>query len=209
MTACKTVIFSIAYMPPLSYFAAIYRHSGYMIERHEHYNKQSYRNRCRIMTANGPHDLVIPVRRPGGKVLIRDVMIDNDYAWQSLHWRTIGSAYRNSPFFEYYEDDIAPFYHRSFTRLFDFNLEILRSLLNLLEINRSPNLTGEFLADYPEKVLDLRYSLHPKNKSRQQLPPGFVCKPYHQVFDARYPFEPDLSILDLLFNTGPSARQHL
>ena len=122
----NTLILSTAYLPPIQYFATIVKHQNFLIEKKENYSKQSYRNRCTIGSANGPLDLVIPVKKSkSGKIPISNVQIDNDYKWQILHWRAFVSAYKNSPFFEYYEHEFLPFYRNSFENLFDFNLQLI------------------------------------------------------------------------------------
>jgi hypothetical protein len=179
-----------------------------VIERYDHYTKQTYRNRCNLYGANGLLTLSIPVHKQHGhKTFTRDIRIDDSRKWQKLHWKGIESAYMHSPFFEFYMDEIRDFLVKRHTFLIDLNTEILEYLLESLEIGGGYTLSGEYLEMGNEEVKDLRDSIHPKRSAAED--PEFLAKPYSQVFIDRYGFLENLSILDLLFNEGPNARDVL
>jgi len=205
MGTAEKLILTTAYLPPVVYISAVANHSASFIEAHENYSKQSYRNRCTIATANGPLNLIIPVQKvKPGKNLVTKVLIDNEYKWQKLHWGAIVSAYKNSPFFEYYEPDLLPFYTNSFGNLFEFNLLLVKCLLKTLKITPIISLTEKFSEQFDLSVLDLREMIHPKKPL-----PMFNTLPYKQVFFEKYGFIPNLSIIDLIFNTGPESNKYL
>lgn len=189
-------IFSTAYLPPVSYFLAMLRSGRVELEAHENFVKQSYRNRCRIATANGVETLSIPIEsNKGEKVAIREARIAPHDNWQQNHWRAIASAYRNSPFFDYYEDDFRKFYEKKWTFLWDYNQELLTLVLELLDIDINIHLAANFQANYVD-VNDFREIIHPKKEIILH------SKPYYQVFENKHGFLQDLSIIDLLFNMG-------
>jgi hypothetical protein len=174
-----------------------------MIEQFDHYSKQTYRNRCRILGANGIINLVIPVvKHHGHKTLMKDVKVDYDTDWQRIHWQSIISSYASAPFFEFMEDSYYPVYHRKHTFLLDLNMDLLHIALELLQLNRTTVKTAQFTR--PEPGADLAVAIHPKKQFvHDEL--EFHPAAYHQVFIDRHGFCPDLSILDLLFNEGPNA----
>lgn len=203
------VILSTAYFPPVFFFSIIETYEKFRLEKFENYTKQTYRNRCCIYSANGKLTLSIPVKKgQNHKSCITDIEIDNTTKWQKVHWKAIESAYRSSPFYEFYIDDFIPFFQNTYRFLFDFNLLIINTLLKTLEIDKSKvEFTREFRKTYSESV-DFRYSLHPKNKE-----PEILFHPrlnqYTQVFGEKYGFISNLSILDMLFNTGPDCKSFL
>ncbi len=208
MSGLDKVLLSTAYCGPVSYFSQIAGFGEVYLDQHEHYIKQTYRNRCVILGSNGPLALVIPVengRKPCTPV--RDLRIAWYEKWQLNHWRAITSAYRNSPFFDFYADDIRPFYEMKRTFLFDFNMEYLLTLLELLTLEAEIRLTEHF-ETLPGSFVNCREAISP-GVSPSGNPPLTRIVPYTQVFEAKFPFFPDLSILDLLFNTGPEAQEIL
>jgi len=199
------IVLSTAYLAPVGYYSEIVKAKTVWIESCDYYQKQSYRNRCLIAAANGAMSLSIPVEKSGSeKMVIRDVRISEHNDWQIQHWRSIESAYNSTPFFEYYKDDLIPFYEKKWTYLFDFNLEIQVKMLELLDIHTEIQLTTEYKQKLDDSFLDLRETIHPK-KENQQIINGF----YYQVFDQRFGFQPNLSIIDLLFNMGNESIIHL
>lgn len=204
------VILSTAYLPPVEYISAVYHSEKSEVEQFDRYQKQSYRSRCHIYGASGLLSLTIPVSRADGHYLpIRDMKIDYSTKWQAEHWRALISAYRTSPFFEYYEDDFAPFYHKQFDFLFDFNTELLHLICNLMGVSSIPGLTSEYLHTYSDdSVLDLRDKIHPKKESLV-LPDKKESGLYFQVFAHKLGFIPNLSAVDLLFNEGTDSVSYL
>ena len=195
-------IFPLFYLPPVSYFSALEANDfNFLLEKHEHFPKQTYRNRTRISSPNGSLDLYVPVVK-GSKVhtVYKDVKISYDFKWQRLHWLSLQNCYRNSVYFEYYEDELAKFYHQNYEFLFDYNLGLFEWVLGKLKKTVDLRFTEEYIKGVDEQ-LDYRDKLHYKN-------PGVVYpeKPYFQVFDDRNGFMPNLSILDLLFSQGPQAK---
>jgi hypothetical protein len=202
------ILLSTAYFAPVRYFSKLAGYPEIYIEQHEHFIKQTYRNRAVIMGANGPISLIVPVQKGRGlKIKIKDLRIACDEEWQRNHWRTIFSAYNSSPFFEYYADDLKLFFRKKANFLLDFNLQITETILEILEIPFSINLTEAF-EQIPENCLIFREEINPK-AHRNADDPSFVAQPYTQVFHEKFGFVPDLSILDLLFNEGPSAHEVL
>ncbi|WP_262247686.1 WbqC family protein [Parapedobacter soli] len=199
------LILPACYLPPVSYFGVLYAMPApILLERHEHFPKQTYRNRASICSANGKLDLIIPVQHGSrNHTAMKDVRISYGADWQRLHWTSLQTAYRSSAYFEYYEDDFAPFYHQRFEWLFDFNEAQLAVLLRLLKIEKEIGHTTGYRDDYPPAT-DFRQAIHPKRTT-----PGHDSKPYYQVFEARHGFIADLSIVDLLFNHGPQSRGYL
>jgi hypothetical protein len=187
-----------AYLAPVEYYSALANADTVYIEHCDYYIKQTYRNRCHIAAANGSMALSIPVEKAGKeKMLTRDVRISEHNDWQVQHWRSIESAYNSTPFFEYYKDDLLPFYEKKWIFLWDFNQAIQSKVLELLDIQPEIKLTTEYRLKLDEDVMDLRESIHPKKET------SFVeLKSYYQVFEQRYGFQPNLSIIDLLFNMG-------
>ncbi len=205
-----TTLFSTAYFAPVQYYWHWRRSEQPMVEACEHFVKQTWRNRCMIGTANGPMTLSLPVEGNLGKSSIRDMRLSDHGNWQHLHWYSIESAYNSSPFFEYYADDLKPFFGKKYPFLFDFNEEIREKMCELLEIQETSKITTAYLpeTEISDGLVDFRNIIHPK-KNRDIVDPLFKPEPYYQVFDRKFGFQPNLSILDLLFNMGPEAILYL
>ena len=196
------LILPVCYLPPVSYFSVLNASSASIqLEQYEHYPKQTYRNRASIYSANGKLDLIIPIQHGSkNRTAIKDVRISYEADWQRLHWASLQTAYRSSAYFEYYEDDFAPFYEQRFEWLFDFNEAQLQLLLRLLKIQKEIGHTVSYRADYL-KATDFRESIHPKKRA-----PVTLEGQYYQVFSDKHGFLADLSIVDLLFNQGPKSK---
>lgn len=203
------ILLTTAYFPPIAWFRAVASAEIVFLESREHFQKQSWRNRMQIAAADGPLSLVVPVNRPGdGGRDIREVRIDESTPWRRQHWRALTAAYRSSPFFEYYADEISALLERRDVSLFDLNLSLIRYFMEAFGLSAELRLTDEYRTDYgAEGMLDLREAFHPK----RSLPPGWAEreKPYYQVFADRKGFVSGLSAADLLFNEGPESAVYL
>lgn len=198
-------IFPLFYLPPVSYFSAIQQFDyEILVEKYEHFPKQTYRNRARIYSPNGILDLIVPVIK-GANVhtKMKDVRISYDFNWQRIHWMSLQTCYRSSAYFEYYEDELAPFYHKKFNYLFDYNLELLLWLLQQLKKKPVLSFTEEY-TDIENGLVDYRTKIHFKKEDLSQS-----FSQYYQVFEDRHGFLPNLSIADLLFNQGPQAKNYI
>jgi len=201
----KGVLLPVLYLGPISYFRQLKQHPAGRVEleRFEHFPKQTYRNRMSIYSPNGKLDLTIPVKKGARQhTPIRDVRISYEADWQRLHWRSLQTCYRNSSFFEYYEDDFAPFFESKREFLIDHNLALLELCLKILKLQPSYGVTESYQR-VPAELNDLRDAFSPKNS---QTP---AQTPYFQVFEDKHGFLPDLSIVDLIFNQGPQSKQYL
>ena len=190
------VILPSAYMPSVEYIARLLREEC-VIDLGENYIKRSERNRASILSANGVMQLTVNVEnanRPRQKM--RDVKIDYSKRWQHQHWVSILSAYKSSPYFDHFAHEIEPFYKREWRYLVDYNMEYLDVLLRLLGTKDKPAVSEQYV-EAAEGDLDLR----PKQKKDST----FVAEPYFQVFSDRMPFQPNLSVLDLLMCEGKSS----
>ncbi|MCD8310043.1 MAG: WbqC family protein [Prevotellaceae bacterium] len=199
----KRVLLTTAYLPPVVYFTKLLAYDQVLVEQYDHYRKQSYRNRCVIAGPDGPLTLTVPVVKPEGeKCYVKDIRISDHGNWRRLHWNALVSAYNQTPFFTYYQDDLRPFYEKRYDFLLDFNEALCRHLCDLMEITPHLSRTDSYRA--AGDILDaddLRDSIHPKH-GHCQADPFFTPAPYYQVFQDRLGFLPDLSIVDLLFNMG-------
>ena len=193
-----------AYFPNVATFAAIAQNEVRW-EMEGNFQKQTYRNRCYICTDKGRHLLNIPIKHVGGdqgRQKYKEVMIENDYPWQRNHWRTLQTAYRTSPFFEFYEDDLAPLYGKSHKFLLDFNLQTIFTVCELLQIDMPEKRTSVYQRELID-IQDGRFLVNAK-KDIHILQDNYV-----QVFGDRHGFVENTSILDLLFNEGPNALAYL
>ena len=204
----KPFLLTTAYFPPIAYFSCLQKAETIYIEQYENFGKQSYRNRCEIMTANGVISLTVPVVKANSKTLLKDLKIVYATDWQKLHFRGIESAYKNSPYYEYYIDDLLPFFQKRETFLLDLNQAILYCLFDLLKLKRDVRLTTDYIHTGNPEFTDLRNTFHPK-ASHRQAGWEYTAIPYRQTFSDRIPFTPHLSILDLLFCCGPETIQYL
>ncbi len=196
------VCLSTAYLAPIEYYIALAKADAVWLEHCESYTKQSYRNRCNIAGANGKMALSIPVEKSNrDKTLTRDIRISEHNDWQNQHWRSIESAYNSTPFFEYYKDDLYPFFIKKWAFLWDFNQEIQEKVFEMLDLQLEIKLTDEYKINLGDDWLDFRNNLHPKKEytNTKQVP-------YYQVFEQRFGFIPNLSVIDLLFNMGNEAQ---
>ena len=224
-------LFTTAYLPPVSYLAAIAEEmdglsnrtdgdssleltpSVIYIEACENYQKQSYRNRCRFYAADGVQDLNIPIIHEGGthKLPISELRIDWSKPWLQQHERAIISAYRTSAYFEYYMDEFFAIYKEQPERLIDLNTSLLRFLLEKTGITADIRFTEDFSREaivtadgHLTACTDLRETIHPK-RPNTLLKDLQLEKPYFQVFAQKHGFQSDLSSIDLLFNEGPDS----
>lgn len=199
----ESVLLSSAYLPPVSFFTAINSGGDVLIEQYDNYCKQTYRNRCRIATAAGVQVLTVPiVKSSSPKQLMKDVRISDHGEWRRQHWNALESAYMNSPFFMYYQDDFRPFYENKYEFLIDFNTELTLLIMKLAGIERPIKLTESY-GKNGENLTDLRQMADPGTDEPLE------CRPYWQVFKEKYGFLANLSAVDLLFNMGPEFPLYL
>jgi hypothetical protein len=200
----KGAVLPMFYLPPVAYFTQIKAYKpDIVIESQEHFPKQTYRNRTNIYSPDGVLVLTVPVVK-GSKMHtnVKDVKISYDFKWQRQHWMGLETCYRRSAYFEYYEDDFAPFYQKHFTYLFDYNEQLLQMLLKFIKIQLPLQYTETYEAEYPS-LNDFRSTISTKKEF------DFEQKSYFQVFDERNGFIKNLSIVDLLFNQGPQTINYL
>lgn len=203
-----TTILPLTYLGNIDYYSHLI-FDDCLIEQHASYAKQSYANRCRILTANGVQDLSIPIIKPNrdARSLVQ-IQISNQTDWQKAHWKTIESAYNTSPFFEYYKDELYKLYSTPYTSLLKWNQQLQKTILKELEyFSTNISYTDYYIIDTKNKSNDLREMIHPKknNVSLQDV----LERPYYQVFQNKFGFTPNLSIIDLLFNMGNETRIYL
>ena len=208
----KTAILSSAYFAPIQWYQKLNRYENIVIEQHDNFIKQTYRNRCVIATTQGLQALTIPVERPSDarldKTQLKDICISDHGNWRHLHWKALLSAYGESPFFEYYADDIHPFYEKKYKFLLDFNMEINAKMMELLDIEKSSlSLSNEYSSyEGDSDTVDFREVIRPKHPGEDK---EWQPKKYYQVYQQKFGFQPNLSILDLLFNEGNEAVYYL
>ncbi len=202
MKMADSYILPTAYFGPVQYYCRMVSGRDIYIEQYDHYSRQTYRNRCVIMGANGIINLSIPVKRPhGNKTLVKDILVDYDTDWQKDHYGGILSAYTSSPFFEFYFDDYRWIFSQKTKYLIDLNTEINTIILSQLGVCKDIKITDNFV--FMDKEEDLRNIISPKTKLIKDI--HFKAAKYTQVFSGRFGFIPNLSIMDLLFNTGTEA----
>lgn len=233
-----TPLFSTAYLPPVPYVATLLQHTAQhpeaLVEAHETYPKQTYRNRALILTAGGVRPLTVPVvRTQGNHSRTCDIAIDYHTRWNVVHLRTLDAAYAASPYYMYYRDGLHAALMQRYDRLLDLNQALLAWLQKCMKINVKIELTTDWLpfgpAGAPAHPYDYRNAFSPKTTAHHPPPtahrppstahcplttshfplPTAHYKPYYQVFSDRHPFTPGLSIVDLLFNLGPEALGYL
>ncbi len=199
------IVLGSYYAANVDYYTCVNRSEGILIDVCDHYKKQTYRNRTSIYGANGKLDLIIPIQRRLGKTHIKDIKIDYDQRWQKIHWKSLESCYRSSPYFEFYEDRFRTLYEQKAIHfLVDFNHQLLETFLKIIGIEKEIKFTTEFNKDQKQH-LDYREVICPKNQPSEK----YNEEKYSQVFEERYDFIPNLSIFDLIFNQGPLAIQFL
>ncbi len=197
-------LFPTAYHPSVGYMAEVILAEEIFVEAYETYTKQTCRNRCIIFGPNGRQTLSIPVIKSNGNhTLTKDILISPHQPWQKIHWRSIQTAYNNSPFFLYYQDHLVRFYEKNYKFLLDLNLELIQTLLELLKIESRVKFTVEYEKN-KTNVKDLRANFGTKQIDQQLNYPH-----YTQVFEPSHGFIPGLTTLDLLFNLGPEASPYL
>ena len=195
------------YFGPVQWYQKLNQSDCCLIERHDHFVKQTYRNRCVIATTSGLQALTVPIERyEGAHCEMRDIRISDHGSWRHLHWNALQSAYGESPFFEFYADDLRPFFARRWEFLFDFNTAITRKMCELLDIHPQIAFTEVYASAEEEGVTDFRDAIRPKHPLPDD---GFRPRRYYQVYEQKHGFQPNLSILDLLFNEGPEAVLYL
>ena len=224
-------LLSSTYFGPIQWYQKLNRYDECLIERHESFIKQTYRNRMIIPTTNGPLSLTIPTNH-NTSLAMKDIRISDHANWRHVHWNALLSAYGESPFFEYYQDDIRPFYEKKYEFLFDFNMETTEKMIELLDIRPKISITEEYIQGKELKgeseeqdgeseafdsianhkvqsskfkvqsIVDFRDAIRPK----KPLPDAeFAPQRYYQVYEQKHGFLPNMSILDLLFNEGNEA----
>jgi hypothetical protein len=203
------ILLSTAYLPAISYMATVKLSEKAEIEIHETYPKQTWRNRCRILTSNGPYDLSIPVVRPDGNhTKMSDILISHHAPWQKTHWQTILSAYAKAPYFMYYRDALEVLFQKRFDgKLIDWNQVLMSTLFPHFKI-KTQLLNTEKFSKTENNHPDLRHFFSPKPGSPRFQSAG-VFPEYIQVFSDKTDFVKDLSCIDLLFNLGPDASRYL
>ena len=213
-----TALLQTTYFGPVQWYQKLKRYDHCVIEQYDSYQKQTYRNRCVIATANGLQALTVPVDHSPltiDHVQCKDLRISDHNQWRRVHWNALQSAYSESPFFEYYADDIRPFFEQKYEFLIDFNEAIRQKMCELLDIETSVSYSSGFMVQGSGFMVqgsgfmvqgsgfkDFREVIHAKHP---QDDPEFQPRSYWQVFQHRYGFQPNLSILDLLFCMGPEA----
>lgn len=206
----NTILLSTAYFAPIQYYSKLISYDNIIFEIHENFQKQTYRNRCIIYGANGTLTLSVPVTKGDElKVQTKDIRIDYSTNWQKNHLKAIESAYNCSPFYEFYIDDLITFFEKKYTFLIDLNFEIQNAICNLSKFNIiNSSLTTDYITVIANNCVDFRNIIHPKPQFTFD-DTNFNQIKYRQVFEPKLGFIRNLSIIDMLFNTGPDCKTYL
>ena len=197
------ILVSTAYLPPVEYFSLIAQADEVSVEREENYLKQSFRNRCYILSVHGPQLLSVPVYLGSQhKTPLKEIRIDYSKRWQQVHLRAISASYSASPYFQFYFENIEKIINKNFEFLIDLNLELTESVLKMLKIKTKLTYSTNF-KPVSEDENDFRYKISPKKETQ------FFVREYIQVFNNDNKFVHGLSIIDLIFNMGPEASGYL
>jgi len=194
------------YFPTVAHFVAIAKAKTVRFEAADNFQKQTYRNRFFIYGANGKLLLNIPTKhnKKENKTSYQNTEIENIEDWQKQHWKSIVSAYKSSPFFEYYEDEIKDLFFTPQTSLYQLNISIFKIICECIELDTNIEYTDEFIKEYDsEEYVDLRILANAKKDTAPQF------ENYTQVFGDKHGYLNNLSILDLLFNEGPNTLNYL
>jgi hypothetical protein len=198
------ILLSTSYLPPVSIISACSGSERVIIEGFETYSKQTFRNHCVICGPNGPQMLSIPVYKVNGNhTMVKDIRISYADAWQKIHWRSIETAYNNSPFFLFYRDHFEPFYIKKYDHLLEYNTGLLQLIFRILEMDMPIGCTDRY-SRQPEGMADQRSLVNRKKVAAKDSFPE-----YRQTFHPENGFLPDLSVIDLIFNLGPEASDYL
>jgi hypothetical protein len=201
------LLIELQYLGSVEYYAMLLAHSEVILEQHENYSKRSYRNRCHILGTNGVLKLSVPLEKgKNQQQSIRKTTIAYTDSWHRQHWRSITSAYGNAPFFEFYKDALETIFMSEPKHLFDFNLKLTETVIRLLELDIDIHLSESYQENPDEGIVDGRNLFSP---TKQQALEHIEAIRYPQVFEDKYGFIPQLSILDLMFCQGPSSYQVL
>ena len=187
-----------AYLPNIHYMAWVVSQIEIVMVTNKPYQKQTFRNRSEIYGANGKLKLTIPIihSKEKERQIDETVIIHYENSWQQKHWKSLENAYRSSPFFEFYEDDLYPFYHQKFEKLMDYNIKLIKMVLHLLNSEVKLHFNEETDDDFDDLIIA-------KHGLKKKTPL------YQQVFQFKHGFISNLSILDLLFNLGPQSLEYL
>lgn len=192
-------LYHSSYLAPVEFYSLLASEKEIYLDKNEFFEKSTYRNRCRIMSANGVLDLIIPVVKGASlRMKMKDVKISAHDNWQQKHWRALNAAYSSSPFFEYYADDFEAVYKKNWEYLWDFNEELQNVVLELIDLEKYPILLPKEQSF--NEIFDIRNKIVPQNNSNFN---NFTS--YFQVFESKFGFTPGLSIVDLLFNMGTES----
>ncbi|MCI2227651.1 WbqC family protein [Polaribacter sp. MSW13] len=196
-------LFIPTYFGPISQYSEIVKSDKVVFEMEDNFQKQSYRNRCYIYNTNGKQLLNIPVKHQvnEGRKKTKDTLVENDFPWQDQHLKSLQTAYRSSPFFEFFEHDIAPIFEKKYKYLQDINIDTFLFITDALQLNSDFTKTSEYQTQSKEP--DFRILADRKYQPKK------LVKNYIQMFDDNHGFIPNLSILDLLFMEGPNAISYL
>jgi len=190
------------YFPNIATYVVMTQSNDAVFETHDSYQKQTYRNRCYIYGANGKLSLNIPVHySQKNRQNTEEIRIDNSSKWQSIHWKSIESAYKTSPFFEFYEDEFTMLFNTPKEFLLDFNLECIAVINQCLGLEMAISKSNQFTKTTSET--DYRFLVNARKEAKIEV------SAYIQVFQDKHGFISNLSILDLLFNEGPNASNYL
>lgn len=202
-----STILPVTYLGPIQYWAHLVNSPESIIELCCNFERQTYRNRVNILAANGVLPLSIPVEKPlKGVTKTKDALISYDTPWQANHWRSIVSAYMNTPYFEFYADDYEKIYGKNYRFLIDMHAELYSIIADNLGVEPSFVYSDSYIKAGDDD-LDLRDVIHPKRDWREDS--QFFPAPYRQIFSDKYGFTPNLSIIDLIFNKGPESILYL
>ena len=195
-------LFVPTYFAPISQYKAIYNSDELVFEMEDNFQKQSYRNRCYIYNSNGKQLLSVPVKhqQKAGRKKTKDTLVENDFPWQDQHFKSLQAAYRTSPYFEFFEDDLAPIFEKKYHFLQDLNIDTHLFIADALQLENSFEKTDIYHPVIPHQ--DFRLLAERKHQ------PENVTETYVQMFDDKHGFIPNLSILDLLFMEGPNANSY-
>lgn len=201
------IVLGSAYWPNIHYLYHLLNASTICIDVYEHYQKQSYRNRTKILSANGELALTIPVKKWQDQANVKDIEISYAEDWQKQHWRSITSAYKNSPYFDFLEDELRSFYETEYQFLHEYNTEQLKWIVKAFRLKKEIAYSTEYIKTNFD--LDLREEIHPKKEITDKELKALLEKPYYQTFSDKMGFVPNLSVLDLIFNEGIKGHVYL